>query len=541
MKMKITRNELISLAFAGKKSQEKQLIKMYLSQKSKANDGNLERILKDYPYSFAEFCEKYIKIQNKAGIIVPFMLNEWQAKTYNFILEKYKHAGQIDILIVKGRQGGMTTFAVAFLLYQMLGLKCNISFISQNFKNASNIYGMFERAVEGLKISTSSKNSGHKIGIGSNLARFYTAEGDNIRGSTLLGLLNDELGERNDVLELQALAKIKGMVHFKIGTPKGIGNNLYLQYVFCKENRKLDNVLFLPWHHLKEYESHAGDNFEIFPEIEEYLAKHDLLGLPIEKKAWLQERFNELKASCFNPFEILNQEYPPNIDVGFEATADNCFVEAKYINYAFGNQNFTKHKDVIIGIDIAGGGDKSIACFRFGKRAEFIELKHKAEAFGSGYDFKAEQLINALRDIGTYNVLSINVDSTGQGINFVDILKNKMRNERLNYNLINAVHFGSRVEYKIKSGEIRKRGVKEDMYFRLREWLMEDSNLKASIQPLKVIQEELLATEISTRDGEEFLITKEKIKEKINRSPDFADALALTFAPVKQKIYFSLA
>lgn len=490
-------------------------------------------ILNNYPYSFKDFCFKFLTIQNKAGQLMPFELNEWQLKAYDFILKKYERTKQIDVLIVKGRQGGMTTFSMAWLLYQMLALKCNVSFISNNFKNASNIYSMLERAICNflIPLNITNKNAGHKIGIDNNLARFYTSEGDNIRGSTLLGLLNDELGERNDALELQALAKIEGMTHIKVGTPKGTGNNLYLMYLNLKENNKTDDILFLPWYELKEYEIHNSDSI-ITKETEEYLEKYNLGYLPLPKKMWLQSKIDELKQSTFNPFEILNQEYPPNLEVGFKATAENCFCEPSLINYAFENKTASISNIVILGVDVAGGGDKTIMCIRKGDYAEFIELKHNPQ---NPLDFqnKAEQICSYLLDNKNFLYKSINVDATGgMGLEFVAVLKEKLSSYRIRLDII-PVHFGSKTEQRINNYEVRRMGIKEYMYFELAKWL-KTGNVK--LQYIRTLQEELLATQIQTRDGIPTIIKKEDIKKKLGHSPDYADALALTFQPTQAKI-----
>ena len=57
---------------------------------------------------------------------------------------------------------------------------------------------------------------------------------------------------------------------------------------------------------------------------------------------------------------------------------------------------------------------------------------------------------------------------------------------------------------------------------------------KTRLQYNKTLQDELLATEITSINGEPKLVKKEIIKVKLGHSPDYADALALTFAPEKE-------
>ena len=495
----------------------------------------LNECLTNYPYNYNLFASTFLKIQNKAGTLIAFEFNEWQERTFKVICEKYKVAQKLDLLIIKGRQGGLSTFFAGFLFYQMLAKKCNIAFISNNSKNAVNLYNMVERFFFSfpLALKLTSKNSGHKMAIENNSAKFYTAEGDNIRGSTLLGLVNDELGERTDVLELQALAKIDGMAHIKIGTPKGTGNNLYLIYSNLINSGRVEEIIFLPWYELSEYE--VFENVEIKEETFDYLKKHNLDNLPIEKKRWLQVKIDELKGSVFNPFEVLNQEYPPNLSVGFEATALNCFCDPYFINLAFEKKEVNVDKVAILGVDVAGGGDKSILSIRKGDYCEFLELKHNPQDT-EDFTNKAQQVCNYMINNKNLYYKSINIDATGLGHGFVEIFRQVSRRNSINIK-INAVHFSSKVEKKISPFESRNIGVKEFMYFELQKWLMTG---KVILQYNKILQDELLATEITSINGEPKLVKKEIIKVKLGHSPDYADALALTFAPEKELITITI-
>jgi hypothetical protein len=49
------------------------------------------------------------------------------------------------------------------------------------------------------------------------------------------------------------------------------------------------------------------------------------------------------------------------------------------------------------------------------------------------------------------------------------------------------------------------------------------------LQPNQSLKEELFATQIKSINGREAVIPKEEIKKNLRRSPDYADALALSF------------
>ena len=77
----------------------------------------------------------------------------------------------------------------------------------------------------------------------------------------------------------------------------------------------------------------------------------------------------------------------------------------------------------------------------------------------------------------------------------------------------------------------RYANIRAEMYFKCRDWL-QDGGVIPQDADLKT---ELSAVEYRfTSNGRIILEAKDKIKERMGRSPDLADALALTFAyPVR--------
>jgi len=513
---------------------EKQIQKDIFNFKPKANQNtHLHALLSNYPYSFKEFCTLYVKIYTKDKGLQPFILNEWQEEAYKFVLNLYEKHKQIDVLIIKGRQGGMTTFSVIWLLYQMLSLKCNVSIMCDKYDNTKNAFEMLNNAVNNIaSVAVQQSNYGRLVRINNALARFASAgfdkrKSDKLRGQTMLGLLNDELGERNDNLETEGLANADNKTYFKVGTPKGTGNNLHLVYSYYKQHKK-ENILFLPWFTLTQYESQ--EKVPLSSEIEEYLTKYNLRNLPEKKQWWLEYKYRELKSKSYNPLTLLNQEYPPNLDVGFDATAENCFCNPYYIDLAFKGGNVKKEYQAYIGVDVAGhGDDKSIMCIRFDTHAFFYELKSNNMDF-SGFKDKAEMLISILnlRQFAGVDYKQINIDVTGVGEGFPDYVKQsaKQYNRKFKLKLV-PVHFSRRVTVDHSYLEESKRAIRDHMYFKLRQWLEGGNVLLPSDNYM--LKEELIATQVKTTNGQEFIIPKEDIKKNLRRSPDYADALALTF------------
>lgn len=490
-------------------------------------------ILSDYPYSFPKFCELYLKIQPKTGGTVPFIFNEDQKLWFDFLIQNYEKSGKqyISFLTVKYRQNGISTISDALSLYSMVCNNFNIAFTGANGKNTRNLYTIFNRFYQNSPLRdfgfiNTSKHKGLQFDIKDNSAHFLTAGGSDTTSLTLQGLLEDELGKRTDISDFEALAQVKNGFHLLIGTPEGTGNRLYLS---STEFEKTNDILFLAWHLFERNEITPEENYTPSKDILGYLKKYNLENLPLRKIAWIDLKLNRIRLSSFDPISKLIQNYPPTLKAGFESTAENCFVNAYFLNLAFENKNIYKSTSCILGIDVAGNGvnsDAFVMCIRLGNYVTFKELKVNPDDYSAFYN-RAIQIVNFIRMNNHLTFEAINVDAGGTGTEFLKILLNVLRDSYYSYIKVNAIFFGNKIEVIIGHYEKKKIGMKEFMYFNLRKWL---TSACVFIEQIGKIKEELLATKIETRNGEEFLLTKEEIKKTLGHSPDYADALALTFA-----------
>lgn len=170
--------------------------------------------------------------------------------------------------------------------------------------------------------------------------------------------------------------------------------------------------------------------------------------------------------------------------------------------------------DTVVGIDVAASGtDLSVWCVRRGGEIlAFIEESSST----------VESLVeNTIHIVDQYRVDRIFVDSTGLGWTLPDILRKNIPAidiQGINFSSkpLNQQYFNMRswmyynAAQAIKNGEISMNLVKEK---------------------LPRVKEEFSNTEIYINNHGQFqLISKEQIKGLIGRSPDTADALALTFA-----------
>lgn len=191
---------------------------------------------------------------------------------------------------------------------------------------------------------------------------------------------------------------------------------------------------------------------------------------------------------------------------------NNCLIKGEILRRAF-EQNITSTTSpLVIGLDIARfGDDKTVFCFRKGRwcyRFESYENKSNVEVANLATNF-----------ILSYHPYRVFMDVGGQGAGVFDILKDRGFAE-----VVRGVYFGEKA---IRDERYFNR--RAEMWGEIAEWLEE------APYP-KLPDDENLYNELTSvrKDfdgrGRLKLEGKAEIKKRLGRSPDKADALALTFA-----------
>lgn len=168
---------------------------------------------------------------------------------------------------------------------------------------------------------------------------------------------------------------------------------------------------------------------------------------------------------------------------------------------------------VILGGDVARqGDDDSCLARRQGQVIYPLRVLHIPDTVLVGAQFSME--------MDEYKADACFVDATGgYGVGVVDAMRNR------NYDPVEVYFNGNAIDRRY----FNKRA---EMYFLLSKWIQAGGALPKD----KLLREELIATTY-TFQGDKFrLCEKDDVKEVIGRSPDRADAVALTFAfPVIKK------
>ena len=187
-------------------------------------------------------------------------------------------------------------------------------------------------------------------------------------------------------------------------------------------------------------------------------------------------------------------------------------IDAKTVRLATQSDICNSSSPLIIGIDVARfGDDKSVFCFRRGRYCSEFKCFAKFDNVAV-----ANQATYYIRQ---YKPAKVFIDAGGVGGGVVDIL-----NDRGFKKIVRAIMFGGRA-----LADDRYHNRRSEMWDELRQWLQ-------SVPQVKIPDDEVLCSELTSVNkkydsrGRLQLEEKDEIKKRLGRSPDMADALALTFA-----------
>jgi hypothetical protein len=176
-------------------------------------------------------------------------------------------------------------------------------------------------------------------------------------------------------------------------------------------------------------------------------------------------------------------------------------------------QDDIKNAPVVLGCDVARQGDDSSAIARRqGRVAHKIRTLRIPDTIVLAGQF--------IRESNEFDADGVFVDETGgYGAGVVDSMRSLGAR-------VTGVQFGGR------ASDYRYFNKRSEMYFELAKWVKDGGQLPDD----KELKEELCATTFVYQGDKFRIVEKELIKQQIGRSPDKADALALTFAfPVVKK------
>lgn len=279
----------------------------------------LQKIL-DIAKDYKRYCKNNLKILNKAGQLVPFVLNQEQEIIVAAVLRCILEERPIRFIILKDRQIGVST-VIESLIYWWTATHKNIQskIVAHDTTTSLKLYNMFKRYYDNsnpLFKPTTKYNTRNDLTFdndeGTGLkSQIDTSSAENTssgRGDTIHWLHGSEVAVWRNGEELvsglmQAVPMLASTAIFLESTANGVGDFFHRTWQAAKRGESAFTPLFFPWIMHEEYRLKAPDNFQ--PSKEEQQLKK-LHNLDNDQLTWRREKQKEFVS---NPPKFF-QEYP---------------------------------------------------------------------------------------------------------------------------------------------------------------------------------------------------------------------------------------
>jgi len=458
----------------------------------------------------AETC---MSILDKNGRTVPLIFNRAQDYIHARIEKQLAETGKVRAIILKGRQQGASTY-IAARFYHRVSMNFGLGafIVAHEQKATDNLFNMVKRYHEHnpLAPSTSATNAKElKFNVLDSGYKLATAGTKDVGRSNTAQLLHgSEFGFwDNPEMHFAGLGNTisdnPGTEIILESTANGIGNKFHKLWQDAEAGIGEYIAIFVPWFWQDEYRSAVPRDFELSQDDRRYMEAY---GLDLAQMAWRRNKIQTYGAG----FEwLFDQEYPATPALAFRSATADPLINPTTVMAAVNSQYREKTGAFIIACDPAEyGADRTAIAFRHGRtvfRIEYHEKKGPMEVAGLMAAYWAEFQPDAMM-----------IDKIGIGSGIHDRLR------ELN---IPSIGVNSAVRAERHDLYHNKRA---EMWWRMKAWL-EDA-------PNRLPNDSALVADLSApgykyaSNGTRLVESKDDMRARGVRSPDGADAIALTFA-----------
>ena len=460
-------------------------------------------------------CETCFFVKDKAGRKVPFIWNKAQHYIHARIEEQRAKTGKVRAIILKGRQQGASTY-IAGRYYARTSINEGIGafIVAHEQKATDNLFTMVKRYHDNNPLAPSTKASNAKELLFGELDGGYklatAGSADVGRGNTAQLLHASEFAFWKNAQSHMAglgntIADIDGTEIIIESTANGTSGAYHEMWQNAEAGIGDYIAIFVPWFWQDEYRAPVPPDLLLSKDDDAYMQAY---GLDMEQMAWRRNKI----VSYGQGFEwLFDQEYPATPALAFRSATTDPLITPTTVMAAVNSGYRERTGSFVIGCDPAEyGADRTAIAFRHGRtcyRIEYHEKKGPMEVAGI--------LASYWKDL-TPKPDAIFVDKIGIGSGIVDRLK------ELGVPVI-GVNSASRAE-----DSERYANKRAEIWYRLKEWL-EDGPNRLPKDPALIADISAPSYKTSS-NGSRLIESKDDMKKRGMRSPDGADALAMTFA-----------
>ena len=488
-------------------------------------------VIRHWRQDLADYARHNLKIRGKTPHLLPLELNAAQQALMEAADAQRDETGMVRIVVVKGRQLGISTVIAARLVRDVMlrnGVQAMV--IAHKQEATKNLAQMTRRFYDHLPAGRRqrvTKRNDMELVFANDTRYLLTTAGsrETGRSSTLQRLHASEYafwdmaGEHAAGLG-QALADEPGTEAYVESTAKGQANALYgLWQQACSGIDTPYRPVFLPWFIEPAYSASPPRGFDLSRDAPregalseyEYREAYDLT---LSQMYWRRVKLTSFSAlPGIDAWQKWCSEYPATAEEAFFSTSLDSFLDAGRIALAahhYIDHVETRAAPMTLGVDPAPShGPSSTAFIRVrGLKAYGLRLEPTYT--------HSDTITAVMRIWAEERPWAVCVD-VGEGVG--DTVVNELGARGVN---VIPVNFGGAAQ-----DPTRYKNRRAEMYSRLSAWLGRQVDLPNH----DVLIRDLLAQRRQPGDGKLIqLIGKDKIMKDGQLSPDASDALALCFA-----------
>jgi hypothetical protein len=472
-----------------------------------------------------------LKIRPKAGALVPFTMNKAQQYLHLVAQKQELEKGRVRILVLKGRQQGISTYIEGRLYWKVSHRKGVYAFIlTHEDKATANLFKMAKRyhdnCLSKLRPVTGSEaakelnfaqlDSGYGVGTAGTKGVGRSSTPQYFHGSEVAFWPH---ADTHATGVLQGVPLADGTEIFLESTANGLGNFFHSQWQAAERGESDYIACFLPWYWQPEYTLECTDDFDLTSEEFDLLGQFKRDGLTIEHLVWRRMKVSEFTSSGDDGLWKFRQEYPFTATEAFQTSGEESLINPMGVLAARKAQKPMSGAHVV-GVDPA----------RFGKDRTAIIHRNGRKAYGAmTYRKKSTMEVagicsRILRDPTTGHASDVDmmfIDVGGLGAGVYDRLVELGFEEEGRICAVNSAN--SPIE---GDRYVNKRA---EMWCVMRDWFILPGGV--DIPDDDALHTDVCGPRYTYDSANRYLIEKkEKMIDRGVSSPDLGDALGLTFA-----------
>lgn len=484
------------------------------------SNERLRNVLQNLPL----FASHFLKLRSKSGAVLPFEFNIGQGYLHERLEAQLKETGKVRAIILKGRQGGCSTYVQGRFFHKVctdFGKKAFI--LTHEAEATKNIFDITKRfhdnLPEGLipeadssnakELNFKTLNSGYTVGTAGNKAVG--------RSQTIQLLHASEVAYYQHAEEhakgiLQTVSNEPGTEIIMESTANGF-NYFYNMWQMATSGESDFQAIFIPWYWQTEYTASPRDNspINLTDDEESIFENHKNDGLTLQHIFWRRKKLLEFSNDYDTAKELFNVEYPMTALDAFRNPVADRFIKTDIVIRARKNRVDAVTSPLVLGVDPALSDMDSTAIIRRKGR-----MAYNLETY---YNLNTMELAGLVkRIIDSERPSRVCIDCIGIGAGICDRL------QELGYANIEPVNVARTANDKDKFKNLRA-----ELWHEMREWLCQDNLVEIPKSDVLLADLTSLGYKFDS-SGRLQIESKQELRARGMKSPDTADALALTFA-----------